>query len=361
MSLIFSESWTCLPLFFLPPPMSPSAPSRHTNFARPSLSPLRGDRKLRSAPAENSARARSRLAGAREIDEFSFTSLETIQSHPLTFFFSPLSTLPLFSLQHTFHNSPPRRRRPPRCPPCRRRRRVSDGRELRAKKSRMNELFFFNFFVRLSAIVTQLIDSFFFFSSSAFFFLFFADPLSLNPPTHYQKKKKKKHRSHLVPIHSASAGGPYSWLRKDPLVLAIGFLGWTVPAASPSPSFGGGSLFGSLLAETSKGLAEFPTPPSIDSPFWIYLVTCEFYGSSAVLKRERERKRKKRKRFRSLLLFHSTACSLSPLVSLSHLKKKSKIKNQKFPKNRPRRPLRLPDPRPDRRAGPQAGLLLKRG
>ena len=191
MSLIFSESWTCLPLFFLPPPMSPSAPSRHTNFARPSLSPLRGDRKLRSAPAENSARARSRLAGAREIDEFSFTSLETIQSHPLTFFFSPLSTLPLFSLQHTFHNSPPRRRRPPRCPPCRRRRRVSDGRELRAKKSRMNELFFFNFFVRLSAIVTQLIDSFFFFSSSAFFFLFFADPLSLNPATLFQKKKKK--------------------------------------------------------------------------------------------------------------------------------------------------------------------------
>ena len=136
MSLIFSESWTCLPLFFLPPPMSPSAPSRHTNFARPSLSPLRGDRKLRSAPAENSARARSRLAGAREIDEFSFTSLETIQSHPLTFFFSPLSTLPLFSLQHTFHNSPPRRRRPPRCPPCRRRRLVSDDRELRAKRGK---------------------------------------------------------------------------------------------------------------------------------------------------------------------------------------------------------------------------------
>ena len=72
---------------------------------------------------------------------------------------------------------------------------------------------------------------------------------------------------------SASAGGPYSWLRKDPLVLAIGFLGWTVPAASPSPSFDGGSLFGGLLAETSKGLAQFPTPPSIDSPFWIYLIT----------------------------------------------------------------------------------------
>ena len=208
MSLIFSESWTCLPLFFLPPPMSPSAPSRHTNFARPSLSPLRGDRKLRSAPAENSARARSRLAGAREIDEFSFTSLETIQSHPLTFFFSPLSTLPLFSLQHTFHNSPPRRRRPPRCPPCRRRRRVSDGRELRAKKSRMNELFFFNFFVRLSAIVTQLIDSFFFFSSSAFFFLFFADPLSLNPATLFQKKKKKNTAPTLFPYTAPPPGDP---------------------------------------------------------------------------------------------------------------------------------------------------------
>jgi len=74
-------------------------------------------------------------------------------------------------------------------------------------------------------------------------------------------------------LHSASAGGPYSWLRKDPLVLAVGSLGWIVPAASPSPSFGGGSLFGALLGSISTELAHFPTGPSIDSPFWIYLIT----------------------------------------------------------------------------------------
>lgn len=99
--------------------------------------------------------------------------------------------------------------------------------------------------------------------------------------------------THNLP-RSASAGGPYSWLRKDPLVLAIGFLGWTIPAASPSPSFGGGSLFGGLLAETSAGLAQFPTPPAMDSPFWIYLITCEsvlvFWGFVRVEKKREEEK-----------------------------------------------------------------------
>ena len=123
--------------------------------------------------------------------------------------------------------------------------------------------------------------------------------------------------------HSASSGGPYSWLRKDPLVLAIGFLGWTVPAASPSPSFGGGSLFGGLLSETSAGLAQFPTPPSIDSPFWIYLITCVlesflFLLHSRERKREREeREKRKEKGLFSLSLFRSPK------------------KNRKFPKKPP--------------------------
>lgn len=108
----------------------------------------------------------------------------------------------------------------------------------------------------------------------------FDHDLDLDPLSRPPKTKKN--------IPSASAGGPYSWLRKDPLVLAIGFLGWTVPAASPSPSFGGGSLFGSLLEEINKGLATFPTPPAIDSPFWIYLITCAF-AEGGETDRERER------------------------------------------------------------------------
>ena len=103
-------------------------------------------------------------------------------------------------------------------------------------------------------------------------------------------------KTFLSTSHSASAGGPYSWLRKDPLVLAIGFLGWTIPAASPSPSFGGGSLFGNLLSETSAGLAQFPTPPSIDSPFWIYLITCAsesfVFCFFTFVSREKERERR---------------------------------------------------------------------
>lgn len=45
-----------------------------------------------------------------------------------------------------------------------------------------------------------------------------------------------------------------------------------MPAASPSPSFGGGSLFGALTESIGKELAHFPTGPALDSPFWLQLV-----------------------------------------------------------------------------------------
>lgn len=95
-------------------------------------------------------------------------------------------------------------------------------------------------------------------ASDPFFFFFLFTPPSLSPSPPFP--------------HHNSAGQPYKWLNKDPLAFALGFLGWTVPAASPSPSFGGGSLFGALTESISKELAHFPTGPALDSPFWLQLV-----------------------------------------------------------------------------------------
>jgi photosystem I subunit PsaO len=36
--------------------------------------------------------------------------------------------------------------------------------------------------------------------------------------------------------------------------------------------FGGQSLFGLFTAQIGQELANFPTGPSIDSPFWLYLI-----------------------------------------------------------------------------------------
>lgn len=75
---------------------------------------------------------------------------------------------------------------------------------------------------------------------------------------------------HFNPPTHNSAGAPYKWLNKSPLALGIGFLAWTIPAASPAPSFGGGSLFGTFTESIGQELAKFPTGPSLDSPFWLY-------------------------------------------------------------------------------------------
>ena len=75
--------------------------------------------------------------------------------------------------------------------------------------------------------------------------------------------------SHSPPLSSSSG---YKWLNVEPLAVALGFLGWVVPASSPSPSYGGGSLFGAFTSTIGAELAKFPAGPSIDSPFWLQLV-----------------------------------------------------------------------------------------
>lgn len=64
-----------------------------------------------------------------------------------------------------------------------------------------------------------------------------------------------------------------NWLRKDPTVLAISFLGWTVPSSIGVSGFGGNSLFGLLNASIGEELAKFPVGPALDDKFWLYLIT----------------------------------------------------------------------------------------
>merc|ERR1712070_804692 len=37
------------------------------------------------------------------------------------------------------------------------------------------------------------------------------------------------------------------WLKKDPLVFVLGFLGWTIPSALPISAYGDQSLFGLFM------------------------------------------------------------------------------------------------------------------
>ncbi len=57
----------------------------------------------------------------------------------------------------------------------------------------------------------------------------------------------------------SSQGFDRNWLKADPLVLGLGFLGWTVPSTIGVSAFGGNSLFGLLTTSIGEELAHFPT------------------------------------------------------------------------------------------------------
>eukprot|EP00891_Asterochloris_glomerata_P006088 jgi/Astpho2/6088/Aster-04035 len=64
---------------------------------------------------------------------------------------------------------------------------------------------------------------------------------------------------------------PENWLRADPLVFVLGFMGWTVPTTIGVPILNGSSFFGQFMASIGSNLAHFPTGPKLDDPFWLYL------------------------------------------------------------------------------------------
>merc|ERR1719387_279830 len=61
------------------------------------------------------------------------------------------------------------------------------------------------------------------------------------------------------------------WLKGDPMVLVLGFMGWTIPSTIPVSGFSGASLFSKFTDCIRYELAHFPTGPAASSDFWIYL------------------------------------------------------------------------------------------
>jgi photosystem I subunit PsaO len=68
-----------------------------------------------------------------------------------------------------------------------------------------------------------------------------------------------------------SDGEPYPL---NPAVIFIAVLGWSAAAAVPSniPVLGGTGLTQAFLASIQRLLAQYPTGPKLDDPFWFYLI-----------------------------------------------------------------------------------------
>ena len=56
-------------------------------------------------------------------------------------------------------------------------------------------------------------------------------------------------------------------------VPVISFAGWTIPSNIGVSAFGGNSLFGAFYERIGANLAHWPTGPSLDDPFWLYMTS----------------------------------------------------------------------------------------
>ncbi|KAB1227154.1 hypothetical protein CJ030_MR1G027719 [Morella rubra] len=61
------------------------------------------------------------------------------------------------------------------------------------------------------------------------------------------------------------------WLRTDLNVIGFGLIGWLAP--SSIPAIDGKSLTGLFFESIGAELAHFPSPPPLQSQFWLWLVT----------------------------------------------------------------------------------------
>ncbi|EMS65275.1 hypothetical protein TRIUR3_34121 [Triticum urartu] len=64
---------------------------------------------------------------------------------------------------------------------------------------------------------------------------------------------------------------PRDWLRRDLNVIGFGLIGWLAP--SSIPLINGNSLTGLFFSSIGEELAHFPSPPALQSQFWLWLVT----------------------------------------------------------------------------------------
>ncbi|XP_058215606.1 photosystem I subunit O [Rhododendron vialii] len=60
------------------------------------------------------------------------------------------------------------------------------------------------------------------------------------------------------------------WLRTDLNVIGFGLIGWLAP--SSIPAINGNSLTGLFFESIGTELSHFPTPPALDSQFWLWLI-----------------------------------------------------------------------------------------
>jgi len=72
-------------------------------------------------------------------------------------------------------------------------------------------------------------------------------------------------------MFEVSDGEPYPL---NPAVIFIALIGWSAVAAIPSniPVLGGNGLTQAFLASIQRLLAQYPTGPKLDDPFWFYLI-----------------------------------------------------------------------------------------
>ncbi|KAJ4724923.1 photosystem I subunit O [Melia azedarach] len=75
---------------------------------------------------------------------------------------------------------------------------------------------------------------------------------------------------------AGASGGKFTcferdWLRTDLNVIGFGLIGWLAP--SSIPAINGKSLTGLFFESIGTELAHFPTPPSVTSQFWLWLIT----------------------------------------------------------------------------------------
>uniref|UniRef100_A0AC62AEK3 Psao1 n=1 Tax=Dunaliella salina TaxID=3046 RepID=A0AC62AEK3_DUNSA len=76
-----------------------------------------------------------------------------------------------------------------------------------------------------------------------------------------------------VRVAASSQGFDRNWLRVDPIVPAISFVGWTLPSNIGTSALNGQSLFGAFYESIGQNLAHWPTGPALDDKFWLYMVT----------------------------------------------------------------------------------------
>uniref|UniRef100_A0A7S3QPH5 Photosystem I subunit O n=1 Tax=Dunaliella tertiolecta TaxID=3047 RepID=A0A7S3QPH5_DUNTE len=76
-----------------------------------------------------------------------------------------------------------------------------------------------------------------------------------------------------VKVAASSQGFDRNWLKVDPIVPAVSFVGWTVPSNIGTSALNGQSLFGAFYESIGQNLAHWPTGPALDDKFWLYMVT----------------------------------------------------------------------------------------